>query len=283
MNKNMVIKTLTAFIMIVCVLPPLYFGGIALHILMAIITALSAYEIACLLDQKKHLFQTVLNFVAIVLMYECKDNYVFAIIGLWLIILFTIELFNKKVNSNFVAYTALISILLCIAFRTVLHFYDYAGFYRQLFSFQNGDTVNTSAAVHLGFLLMLYVAFGAFLTDTGAYFCGITFGKHKMLPRISPNKTWEGAIGGYFFGAILSCLYGILVLKVLPISWVIVTSLCMPIVSQIGDLAFSSIKRHYGIKDFGNEFPGHGGILDRVDSLIFVLLLVKITMSIWGL
>lgn len=120
----------------------------------------------------------------------------------------------------------------------------------------------------------------AFLSDAFALFAGMLFGKHKLAPELSPKKTVEGAAGG-FFGAIVGMvLYG-LVLRLcfqiqvhygLLVGYGILGSL----VSQLGDLSFSYIKRQYKIKDFGNIFPGHGGVLDRFDSVIFCAPLMEI-------
>ena len=120
---------------------------------------------------------------------------------------------------------------------------------------------------------MIYVAVATYITDTGAYFCGRFLGKHKLNERISPKKTIEGSIGGWISGAVISFGYGLIFAPEVSMNLLIVSSLLMPIVGQLGDLAFSAIKRHDGIKDFGNIFPGHGGVLDRIDSLIFNLIL----------
>ena len=128
-------------------------------------------------------------------------------------------------------------------------------------------------------LLILYVVIGTFMTDIGAYFIGILFGKHKMNPRISPKKTWEGFWGGIIFSMVSSFAFAFVLaicnnplLSILDVShwyFIVIISLGMPFISVLGDFVFSSLKRHYEIKDFGKIIPGHGGILDRVDSLIF--------------
>ncbi len=119
-------------------------------------------------------------------------------------------------------------------------------------------------------------------SDAGAYFIGSAFGKHKLCPEISPKKTIEGAIGGIIIGTILTCLMAFLFEKcfftILPdtqkttFNYITVAfvSLVGSILSIFGDLSFSLIKRHYKIKDFGKILPGHGGVLDRFDSVIFV-------------
>ena len=120
----------------------------------------------------------------------------------------------------------------------------------------------------------LLVFIGPWVSDTFAYLTGRAIGRHKLIPEVSPKKTVEGAVGGIVFAALAFVLYGWIVkrffapslsvnLLVMALSGVIVA-----VVSQIGDLAMSVIKRRYGIKDYGNLFPGHGGVLDRFDSVL---------------
>ena len=108
----------------------------------------------------------------------------------------------------------------------------------------------------------------AFMTDTFAYFAGYLFGKHKLIPEVSPKKTIEGSIGG-ILGSTICCLIFGYIFK-LDIVMMIVIGSIGSIIAQIGDLFASSIKRYVGIKDYGNLIPGHGGILDRFDSVILV-------------
>jgi len=135
----------------------------------------------------------------------------------------------------------------------------------------------------IGRLLIMIPLVVAFLADSGAYFIGKFFGRHKLSPTISPNKTIEGAVGG-IFTAILAMLIFCLVLDLsvdvtvnyaLAITYGIIGSLA----SIFGDLCFSAIKRQTGIKDYGNLLPGHGGILDRCDSLFIVAPIIEILMA----
>ena len=132
-------------------------------------------------------------------------------------------------------------------------------------------------------LLLVYVLIGTFMTDVGAYFVGVFFGKHKINPRISPKKTWEGFFGGIIISTICSFAFGFifsicghpLVYGCLDKErWylILTLSLIIPFASVLGDFVFSSAKRHFEIKDFGNIMPGHGGVLDRLDSVVFSLL-----------
>jgi phosphatidate cytidylyltransferase len=118
--------------------------------------------------------------------------------------------------------------------------------------------------------LIILVLASAWLSDTGGYFAGKSMGRHKLYPAVSPNKTWEGSIGG-----VLAAAAGAAVIKVLllpEIGWLHIMMLAVPgaILGQIGDLAESLIKRSVGVKDSGALLPGHGGILDRVDAILFI-------------
>lgn len=123
--------------------------------------------------------------------------------------------------------------------------------------------------------LLVWLAFiSAFGCDTGAYFTGYFLGKNKLCPVLSPKKTIEGSVGGVITSVVLCLLYGVWINKYYPVTGVNVLLLCGLVgligscLSQIGDLAASSIKRQVGIKDYGNLMPGHGGVLDRFDSVI---------------
>ena len=135
-----------------------------------------------------------------------------------------------------------------------------------------------------------YIYFLVFLcpwmTDIFAYFTGFFLGKHKLIPDVSPKKTVEGAIGGIVFCTLSMVLYGFVMTKAIEgISANYLAFVCvgivLSVVSQCGDLVFSLIKRKYGIKDYGRLMPGHGGILDRFDSVIasapFVLLMFDLS------
>ena len=117
-------------------------------------------------------------------------------------------------------------------------------------------------------ILIWLVVLTAFGTDIFAYFTGYLFGKHKLCPSISPKKTKEGALGGVFGSVILSLAFILIVQPDLLIHGLVIGVLGS-IISQFGDLTASIIKRKIGIKDYGNLIPGHGGVLDRFDSVLF--------------
>ena len=124
-----------------------------------------------------------------------------------------------------------------------------------------------------GLNILLYLLIIAIFTDTFALFTGLLIGKNKLLSDISPKKTVEGMVGGTVLGVfIASTFYNTFVDSTLPLYIVIFMTTFLSIIGQFGDLVFSAIKRYFGKKDFSNIMPGHGGILDRLDSIIFISL-----------
>ena len=124
-----------------------------------------------------------------------------------------------------------------------------------------------------GKLLIWYVFISAWGTDTFAYFVGMKFGKHKF-SKISPKKSLEGCIGGILGATLLMVIYTVILNNIstvsMPYWYIIIMGIILSVFSQIGDFSASAIKRTAGIKDFGKIFPGHGGMLDRIDSIIFI-------------
>ena len=143
-----------------------------------------------------------------------------------------------------------------------------------------------TALVRLGFhapkaagILLTFVV--VWLCDSGAFFVGRAMGRHKLAPALSPKKTIEGALGGLAAAIVGTMLFG-LVLKLtgcwVKFGWLALYGLIGGIVGQLGDLAFSAIKREYGVKDYSNLLPGHGGMLDRFDSTIFTAPVLELLM-----
>jgi phosphatidate cytidylyltransferase len=139
-----------------------------------------------------------------------------------------------------------------------------------------------------GAVLYFMIFIGAWITDTFAYFTGRLFGRHKLMPDISPKKTVEGAIGGAIFCALAFVLYGFILSQVFDVAsplsrataynYILLACIgvAVSVFAQLGDLSASAIKRNYGVKDFGAIFPGHGGFLDRFDSVMAVAPVIMI-------
>lgn len=127
-----------------------------------------------------------------------------------------------------------------------------------------------------GLFYLLMVLICAWATDTGAYFTGVFFGKHKLAPSISPKKTIEGAVGGVITCLLVNLLsmfiFNRFIFQAQHISlvFVVIASIVLSLIGMLGDLSASLIKRNYNVKDFGHIMPGHGGVMDRFDSISFV-------------
>lgn len=143
-----------------------------------------------------------------------------------------------------------------------------------------GNGVQTFLEIHdFEILAAIYILVIIIATDTGAYLFGRKFGKHKLAPKVSPNKTIEGSIGGIITALVFSNIF----VMIFPVSayyypgfWMVIL---ISLAGQMGDLIESAMKRHYQVKDSGTLLPGHGGIFDRFDSLIFVMNIVSILMN----
>ncbi len=214
------------------------------------------------------------------------------LITVMLSVYFLISFASEPFNIAYVFYFVTMILVIAIGIQSIL-FLRYAPFI--CFSNESkgalGEYVGKQLVEKSNFkyiqstFLSVYVILGVVCNDVGAYFIGMLFGKHKMNERISPKKTWEGFVGGVVLSIIASILFALLcavfekpILPIFDLShlyYVIVVSILIPLIADIGDFVFSSVKRTFGVKDFSNLLPGHGGVLDRIDSLIFAAALVS--------
>ena len=242
-------RVITATILIAIIFPILYIGGTAFKILGLIFSAIGTYEIVRLVNKKWPKLVTVICLLlGVITSAVCLfDMSYFVIVSIFtLIILFTCIVFCPEVDMGDAALLYMFYNLLGLTFGGIMHMYSISN------------------------MMVFFMVIATTFTDAFALFTGMAFGKHKLNERISPNKTIEGALGGFIIGSIASFTFIRLTLGTqLPLYFTIIAATSMCIVGQIGDLAFSAIKRHYGIKDFGKIFPGHGGVLDRIDSISF--------------
>lgn len=235
-------------------LPLLFFvlikGGIYLKISLMILSVLGLDEFY---NSTKHLNTNpakLIGFFSVPLIYIMQTliKELDIIILLALIILF-LPLVNKKYNIKDCAVTLTGIIYIPMFFLYI----------DKIRGFENG------------FFIVWFVFITSWMTDTFAYFIGRHMGKHKLIPSISPNKTIEGSIGGILGAVIGDLIFALFISKLkLNIFFIVSLGIVGSIIAQLGDLVASAIKRNCNIKDYGNIIPGHGGILDRFDSILYV-------------
>lgn len=233
---------------------------ILMNILISLVCILSLNEIFSALGLLKRFFITIPCYMfAAIIPFFISSNLFLPMWATYTFVMFALMiLYNEVISIKDMAliYTFSVSIIFCLSTIIILRNFNsnYALFY------------------------MIISLSTAWMTDTGAYFCGNFLGKHKLCPKVSPKKTVEGAIGG-----ILTSMFSLLIVCFIFNTFIfnnnvninylflLVMGFFGAIISIIGDLSFSLMKRGCSIKDFGNVIPGHGGILDRIDSIIFTI------------
>lgn len=272
-------RIITGFIVIMIMIPILFLAQTPiLPIAVAIGSVIAMFEIMrCIGLQKAYVFAIPLYVIAAGVPFLAR-------------ILALGSLYAKETPSmpspHLAQYASVLTIVM------LLYFFTVAIFSRGKYNLSNVCVLFvTSAYILLGFnsiivmhdnevgghILHFAIFVSAWMTDVFAYFCGMLFGrggKHKLIPDVSPKKTVEGSIGGTVF-----CIIGMMIFAWIcsfsteynaNILMFALAGVLASVVSQIGDLLMSYVKRHYGIKDFSQLFPGHGGVLDRFDSILAV-------------
>lgn len=268
MSKNFQSRLLTAFILVVVTLPVIYLPSVLFMLLVLVATVVALIE---LFDVGRTKLQLKKRHFIIPIIFIC---------GLYVSSWFTSSFFLVGVVASFLGLSI---------FSVCDEDFHVPAFVYTMFSvLYAGLTYESLAFIHdrsPHYILFLFLA--VFLTDTGAYFVGKRFGKHKLAVHLSPKKTIEGAIGGIVTGTFTSTLFvGLLQFVTQMVldgkQWFIFIgiSLLLSVASEFGDLFASKVKRFFEKKDFGFIFPGHGGVLDRVDGLILASMTFYIILHI---
>lgn len=248
-------RIITAILIILVVLPPVYFGGWLLQLLGVFIVVAGTYEmVRALPDFKAWGWPVWIVLVAWVLGLYFIQSYPQFMLAYWivgLVFFWSLPIFWKKFSQPNSMNLIAIMVIFGLCYLSV----------------------QILIPVHKYLWTLCFATYGS---DTGAYFFGRFLGKHKMIERISPKKTWEGFFGGWLTGILLSFVVSMLYLNSLNFTVNLLICLLAPVFAELGDLCFSSYKREHGLKDFSNLLPGHGGVLDRIDSLMMNFLLFGI-------
>ncbi len=237
-------------------LPITIYGGTPVMVLAYLLASIALYE---LLKMRKLSLFSVPGLISLLLLW------IFMLPKKFQVVLETLH-FTK---IEFVLLAVLLFLTYTVATKNRFNFDDVAFSILSIFYVGIGFFyfVETREA---GLTFMFYSLFIIWATDSGAYFIGRALGKRKLWPEISPNKTIEGSIGGVISALVVAFLFLLFTdIGASPIQLGIIT-IVLSVFGQIGDLVESALKRHYEVKDSGNIMPGHGGILDRFDSLLFV-------------
>lgn len=238
------------------ILASFFMGGIYLHIMIALMSVRALYEFYTVISVKKENPMSLLSYLAAIIMYAIMYIVVddLTVIAVMVILVtvgtLVISVFYRKYSFNDAALAVYGFIYTCVFFALILLIND----------MKNGNW----------YIFAIFTT--SWIVDTFAYYAGRFYGKRKLIPEVSPKKTVEGAIGGLAGGALATFILGIILYFTVPgiihpIHFLIF-GLLGSAMSQIGDLMASAVKRDCGVKDYPKLIPGHGGILDRFDSVL---------------
>ena len=262
-SKNFWTRLTAGIIMCIVLIAVFVIGGDVLLIFLGLLSIVGLWELYRALKMGIN-FLTVIGYIAVIahyiflrfgLMQELVLVYAAALVLILAGFVFTFPKYS--LSRMFVSYFGIFYVGVALSFVYLLRIYEPAG----------------------GFLVWLIV-FSAWGCDVFAYLFGNLFGKHQLVPKLSPHKSVEGAVGGLVSAAVLAAIYGAVVTKYVAVSLMplkfAVAVLFGAAAGQIGDLAASAIKRKVKIKDYSHIIPGHGGILDRFDSMIMTAPIIYI-------
>ncbi|MFC7061177.1 phosphatidate cytidylyltransferase [Halobacillus seohaensis] len=249
-------RTITAVVAALIFLPIVMLGGLPFQLFVYLIASIAIFE---LMRMKKIARYSIASAITLFLMWS---------------LMYKQEMFGEYDLPITKSEITLLAVLLLLSYTVLV---------KNRFTFDDAGFLLLSAIyIGMGFYYLIltrdanleYVFYALFIvwaTDTGAYIFGRIFGKNKLWPQISPKKTIEGAVGGI----VLACAVAFIFQLVQPLHSsmivVLLVTVLISIAGQVGDLVESAFKRHYAVKDSGKILPGHGGVLDRFDSLIFML------------
>ena len=285
-GSNMLIRVISGIAVALIMLGIVWFGGAVTAVGLAIISCIAYSEMISAtgvrMDKAKGpcIFEFVGTVVIILyyamILFEVSTVYLMLMVVLYVVVLMLIFVFtfpSYRASQVMRSYFSFVYAPVMLSFVLMT---------RQL-------SVNQAEGIYnVGFFSVWMTFISAWGSDTCAYFTGVLFGKHKITPRLSPKKSVEGCIGGVIGAGLLGLVYGLVLKNLgrLPAEdlWAYpLLGTCGSVVGQIGDLAASAIKRDFGIKDYGKCIPGHGGIMDRFDSVIFTApLIYLLTLIVLG-
>ncbi len=252
---NTVVRILVSVLAIPLILLITFLGKFYFLFLIAAIGTVAFYEFDQFTRKKSAFAATILSiFTIVAIVFDAYFKFVdvTALIIFSVVVLSIFELFRNKQSAIFNLGASLLGIFYIGLFSSTI------------ISLREFDQLNYNNGAYLIFAILASI----WACDSAAFFVGSAIGKHKMFPRVSPKKSWEGAIAGFIFSIIVMVIAKYLALDFLTLTDSIIIGIIVGTIGQIGDLIESLFKRDAGVKDSSNLIPGHGGIFDRFDSLI---------------
>jgi phosphatidate cytidylyltransferase len=274
--SNLTQRLLTAIVVIPLLLVATWYGGITFALVVTFFTGVGLWEFYNIVESKGMpvmrnigiIFACVMTMLA----YFSHGYLLAVLLTIGIMVVSLNQLSKKDINTTINNISATIYGVIYVGWllshlillRNIEGEYARIGQLEQLKSlfFQNFD---------IGIYLFVLALACTFLTDTGAYFAGRAFGKHKLAPVVSPKKTWEGAVGGAITSMVASVATNAVVGSLFPIWAALGFGFAIAVMGITGDLVESALKRDAKVKDSGILFPGHGGVMDRLDSVLFSL------------
>lgn len=251
---------MTALILGAILIPTLFLGGYPWKIALAVIGGIAMYEISGMYGIKTPSWPSFISIMSIVALIFANE------------LLFYLPPYME------IYHLVAIGIVLLLMCTVVFDGYDFvdAGVLSLSILYIGAACYSAQQLRDNNFSLLIMLLLVVVATDTGAYLTGRLFGKHKLAPALSPNKTIEGSVGGTVIATILSAIYLTFIESAYSYESLIFIAMLLSIAAQFGDLIESSMKRHFHVKDSGTILPGHGGVLDRFDSVLFALIIASI-------
>ena len=254
------------------ILAAIYFGNFFFFLFVLIIALVSFYEYSALVKNKGTEVNSLLGYLALIFL--ITDQFVpffdlFSFLLVLILLTTGIELFRNKGSAIYNSGSTLLGVFYIGLFASSLvgirEFYPRPG-----------------SLYYRGGLVIIAMFITIWICDSAAFFGGTALGKHKLFPRVSPNKSWEGAIFGFIFAVIAMILSKFIFLNFLSWATAVSIGIIIGIIGQLGDLVESLIKRDAGVKDSSNLIPGHGGIFDRFDSVLYTAPVVLLYLKYFG-
>lgn len=307
-KKSMATRAISAVVLVALVVPSIFLGDWIYFGLMSFALASACYEIlGCAGKRTIPIYIIYLLFVALIAywpmfygiitqsatfarvdVYFTSIRLPITIVIIGFFLLFWLTVIYKDFSVLDASFLITMAILIglgfqCLFYLRFLPITQMNPIPTKPFEYTMGSTIKSS-------LLLIFVFISTIMTDTGAYFVGVFFGKTKMNERISPKKTWEGFWGGIVISSLVSSAVGLTfaftnhpILAIFDkdhIYNIFILAFLIPFFATLGDFVFSAIKRHWGIKDYGKLIPGHGGVLDRLDSIFFASIVASVVVFI---